>query len=357
MAGCDRSTDEPAVHSVSGAPPAEVTLDADSAFRFADPFTTVAGLRELSDGRVLISDRTEKRVFLVDLSAGSRTVVGREGRGPEEYAIPGRLFALSGDTTLLVDEGLQRLAVIPPEGRIGSTFRVPGGVAATRLGGVGPAGRLFFEGSPPGAGAPDAPGAADSVPVVRWARGDVAVDTVATVRTPPLASVTLGDPAAGSVSRIAFPQPFGPGDAWGVAPAGELVIVRTEPFRMERFAADGKRLSAGPEIRRPTVVLTEEDREAFPFGPEAAKAISWPTTKPPFRYGMLRVASGGDVWIELSTPAAESDPLYGVLRPDGSLHRLVRLPQGRRFVGSGQGTVYTTWKDDDGLEWVERYAF
>lgn len=352
LAGCDPASREP---SRSAAQPAAIVLEADSAAGFPHPFTTVAGLRELDGGRVLVSDRSETRVVLADFGTGDTVRVGREGVGPGEYAIPGTLAALPGDSTLLVDEGAQRFAVIHADGRIVSTLNPPSGVLVTRLGGVGPGGELYFEGTPGAAASPGA-GSPDSVPLLRWSRGDARVDTVAHVRVPPLVSVRFGDPASGGVSNIAFPQPFAPGDGWGVAPGGELLILRAEPFRMERRGRDGAPAPAGPTLRRPSVAVTERDREAFALGRAAAGSIRWPAAKPPFRYGTLRVAPGGEAWVELSTAGDDPAPLYGVLGRDGTLARTVRLPAGRRLVGLGRSTLYAVRKDGDDVEWVERYA-
>jgi hypothetical protein len=352
LAGCDRASRE---SSGSEAQAVEIVLKADSAASFPHPFTTVAGLRELSGGRVLVSDRSETRVVLADFGTGDTLRVGREGAGPGEYAIPGTLVALPGDSTLLVDEGAQRFALVHADGRIVSTLNPPSGVLVTRLGGVGPAGDLYFEGTP-GAAISAGAGSPDSVPVLRWRRGDVRVDTVAQVRVPPLVSVSFGDPAAGAVSNIAFPQPFAPGDGWGVSPGGELLILRAEPFRMERRGRDGTPADTGPGLRRPSVAVTERDKEAFALGRTAAESIRWPATKPPFRYGTLRIAPGGEAWIELSTAGDDPAPLYGVLRPDGTLVRVVRLPEGRRLVGLGRTSLYAVRKDADDAEWVERYA-
>jgi hypothetical protein len=352
LTGCDQASRE---SSGSAAQPVEIVLKADSAASFPHPFTTVAGLRELDGGRVLVSDRSETRVVLADFGTGDTVRVGREGAGPGEYAIPGALVPLPGDSTLLVDEGAQRYAVIRSDGRIVSNVNPPAGVLVTRLGGVGPGGELYFEGTP-GAGASAGAGARDSVPVLRWRRGQAHVDTVAQVRVPPLVSVTLGDPGAGAVSKIAFPQPFAPGDGWGVSAGGELLILRAEPFRMERRGGDGAPLGTGPGLRRPAVAVSEQDKEAFALGRAAAESIPWPATKPPFRYGTLRIAPAGEAWIELSTAADDPAPLYGVLRADGTLVRLVRLPEGRRLVGLGRNSLYTVRRDDDDLEWVERYA-
>ena len=85
---------------------------------FPEPFTSVAGLRELSDGRILIADRTEKHVSFIDFATGSMREIGRVGEGPGEYQSPGGLVALPDDYTLLLDLANLRLTRIAPDGKL-----------------------------------------------------------------------------------------------------------------------------------------------------------------------------------------------------------------------------------------------
>lgn len=80
---------------VATLPPPAVALDVE--------FTRIAAIRELADGRTLVTDEAEKKLFVVDWNARRTRQLGREGQGPGEYALPRQLFALAGDSTLLVD--------------------------------------------------------------------------------------------------------------------------------------------------------------------------------------------------------------------------------------------------------------
>ena len=53
-----------------------------------EPFTQVAGVRELPGNRAIVTDQSERLVFLVDFSEGSRRQIGRQGDGPAEYRFP-----------------------------------------------------------------------------------------------------------------------------------------------------------------------------------------------------------------------------------------------------------------------------
>lgn len=62
-----------------------------------EPFTSIYSVRELADGRVLISDYSQDNpVDVADMASGRVRRVGNVGAGPREYRQAGRLFALPG---------------------------------------------------------------------------------------------------------------------------------------------------------------------------------------------------------------------------------------------------------------------
>jgi len=82
-----------------------------------EEFSAIRGVRELSDGRVLVSDYTDERVVVADLSRGTVTVRVSRGGGPGEARLPTRLVPIPGDSTLLADLGNNRLLVLDGQGR------------------------------------------------------------------------------------------------------------------------------------------------------------------------------------------------------------------------------------------------
>src|SRR4051812_30316772 len=88
---------------------------------WSDPFSSVNGLRELRDGRVIVSDNREKTLQLIDFK-GSATKIGREGSGPGEFGLPVSVYAAPGDTTWVFDLLNSRFLVIDPNGKPVSTF-------------------------------------------------------------------------------------------------------------------------------------------------------------------------------------------------------------------------------------------
>src|SRR6185503_15284441 len=63
----------------------------------AEEFSAIRGVRELADGRLLVSDYIDQRVVLVDLDRGTVVVRVGKGSGPAEARLPTRLIAIPGD--------------------------------------------------------------------------------------------------------------------------------------------------------------------------------------------------------------------------------------------------------------------
>lgn len=83
------------------AQPSNVTRLAAPSAILGEEFSRIASVRELPDGRVLISDEKDTRVVVADFTNGSVRQIGRTGSGPGEYRQVGRIWALAGDTTLI----------------------------------------------------------------------------------------------------------------------------------------------------------------------------------------------------------------------------------------------------------------
>ncbi|MDA1080300.1 MAG: hypothetical protein O2973_01285 [Gemmatimonadetes bacterium] len=257
---------------------------------YGEPFTQISGLRELSDGRVIVADARDKTLQLIDFRSGSSTGIGREGQGPGEYGLPYRLLALPGDTSALYDIGNSRYLTILPDGKTGKDFRLESnsperggqpseGPTVVRRGGPpGDAGRggagrggaggrvmmggggrrggmtmqlspprgsdargnIYFEGSAFAFGPDGEPMSADSAPVMRFDRGTSRTDTVAWVR---LAKANAQASGSGGNVRMVIggANPLVPRDDWAVLPDGRVAVLRSPEYRLDLY---GPTLSA-----------------------------------------------------------------------------------------------------------------
>jgi hypothetical protein len=342
----------------------------------ADGFTMIGGVRELSSGKVLVSDPMERSVQLVDLTAGTAVKVGREGQGPGEYSFPGELLPLPADTTLLVDRMNRRFLFILPNGKTGESLAYPADLGL----GVDPrfvdgAGRIYFQGSllPAGGRLEGSVTTPDSVPLLRWDRRS-RLDTVAFLKVPAMNLHTSGGSGARMVMMRS--QPFSPEDAWAVARDGRLAVARVADYHIDWFSPS-KQKTSGPANRFERLRVNEADKEAqrramrnprvfvsggagggsraAPPPPADMPEPEYPEFKPPFPGRSAWVAPDGNLWLLRSRLGGDPVPTLDVFDARGNLVGKVTIPRDRRVVGFGANSVYMAKTDGDDLQWLERY--
>lgn len=362
---------------------APVTLTKPDA-AFPDPYTRVASVRELPNGKLIIADLQDKTVQMLDFATGQATKIGREGQGPGEYALPAGLLAMPNGETWINDLLGRRFLVLDPTGKPTKTVALPGtgggpGGMAIGFGGTtsDQAGRVYFQAPPFNIGNPDAK-APDSLAILRWdaAKGVAAkIDTVAWL-IPPKGNVNASG-GGGRVSiRLGGGKVFTPQEAWGVAGDGAIARVRPSPYQVLWYGANAGTAKLGQPQPYTVLLVTEQDKRdviearkrnrpmmvQFGGGPRLAAATSnlpdpeFEDTKPPFTgNNAVLVAPEGEVWVARTRPASDPVPSYDVFDKTGKLVRKVNLNAKSTVIGFGKGTVYVIRTDDDDLQYVERY--
>jgi hypothetical protein len=347
--------------TVAGEANAQSVIDLKPDAMLGEPFSRIRGIRELSDGRVLVVDQIEKGLFLADFAADRRTMLGHNGPGPEEYDAPTGILALAGDTSLMIDLGTNvRLATVVPDGRIISTrpiFASPGMSIPKQADAQG---RLYWDLTTDVRLKKREDPSADQSGIVRLGRnGDL--DTLAHITIP------------GGVNPNAFPD----WDGWAAARDGRIAIVRnTGGYRLDWVDADGTP-HLGDEVKVEEVRVTAADRAVFEKPPSEGGSgtgatggvrmgraggppprpprSALPDRLPPARYSGVRVAPDGRVWVERLQHLTEDRSLLDVFDGAGRRVGQYRLPPGREVVGFGARTLYAIHTDEDGLQWLERY--
>ena len=340
-------------------------------------FSHVAGVSELPDGRVLVSDRVEERVVAADLATGRTVQVGRAGSGPGEYRMPSRLVRWRGDSTLLVDEGNGRLAVIAPDLRITRSFtlQLPGLPTTSAPRALDRQGRLYFQ--VPRWAAASFGRHGDSVPVLRLTEPENKVEVITWV-------LVAADPPGQRQYGLPF-VPYSPQDVWGVTPTGQLAVARSGDYHVE-WLVDG-RLTRGPHVAYRSTPVTHDDKIRYvrhflensgiggrggqggsPTGmtpvpsemtsqsslERLATRNTFARTKPPFTDDAPFLSPDGQFWVHRSGPnGADFD--WDVFDGQGRLVSRVSLPAGRALVAVGGGGVYAVVSDENGVERLERY--
>jgi len=347
--------------------------------RYDEPFSSLSGLRELSDGTLLVGDRIDQTIQHINLASGTATQVGQKGAGPGEYDTPMGLYALPNDSTLVFDMGNNRFLVLTPEGKPGDTFmptlETGGGPGARFLSpprGVDAHGAIYFAGQPMRPGLGGMPESIDSSAIIRYDRMSRKVDTLGLVKAPALNIQASGDQNRREL-RIR-PAPMPAQDEWGVTPDGRIGIARVGGLKVEWLARDGTR-AAGAAFAYKPIKVSKADYRAWQkrmgssMGREMENGRSrlvrvpppeidereWPEYKPPFMAGAVEVAPSGELWLLRTRPADDPTPVYEVFDGSGKLVRRVQLPPKTEVVGFGKQSVYLVRVDEDDLQWLERY--
>lgn len=344
---------------------------------YGEPFSLVSGLRELADGRVLISDALEESLYVLDAELEKAQKLAAEGQGPDEYRQPDALNPWPGDSTLMTDLGNGRMTVIGPDYGFGRTIPVVQqeavGLQIILPEGVDEEGYVYYQ--PRGDGI-----VRDTADVVRWsptAGGDPV--PVASIK---LADVTERTSGSGNNMRQEVRQvPLSPMDGWAVGADGRVAVVRAGDYHVDWVERDGRVIS-GPPVAYDPVRVRQADKEEWletmsargvmmmvtndngnlnarmrrggGRGGADVDSYEWPETKPPFDAGSARVAPDGTLWVSRYVSAGDR-PLIDVFDADGNWMAAIELPERREIVGFGEGSIYLARGDDLGFMWLERY--
>ena len=354
---------------------------------YGEPFTVLFNARELSDGRVLVTDAQDRTVHLVDAKLASAVPVGRQGGGPGEYRYPTALVAAGGDTTLLYDIAGLRFLVIEPSGKVGQTISLqsvsgglPVGPAAVR--GYDRAGRLYYQGMNFSM-AGGQPAFTDSAALIRLDGKSKKLDTLTFVRANAPKMAMSGDVQKGTGSMKVGMTPFPITDEWVLLRDGRVVVVRGATYRVDQIGADGK-LRQGAAVPYAKVKVTEKDKQAArentkrvrdAMGRASADAraaagaqggrvpsmavdepTDWPEHKPAFGPNALHVAPEGTIWVNRLREGGVEVPIYDVIDPTGKLLQRVQLPPKTRLLAISAKYLYLARADEDDLQYLGRYA-
>jgi hypothetical protein len=357
---------------------------------FAEPFSAPVGVRELRDGRVVVADLRDKTVQVVDFRRNAAAKVGREGSGPNEYGMPMRLVPLPADSAAVFDPVNARYFVIKGDGTAGGTFSIAAGDPAPGPAGPGGGrvmgimapqgadarGRLYFR-APPVIMTEQGPRTADSSAILRYDRATKKTDTLGWAWNGQTASVS----GSRTEMRVMVGQrPFAVGDEWTVLPDGRVAVVRAREYRVD-ILGGGAPVRGAVQPYAP-IAVTEADkaewrearrrsapvlitREEGPRGnrtqagapPQVSvpEPSEWPATKPAFVGGSVTTSPDGHIWVQRSRKAGDQVPVYDVFDATGRLVRRVALAAETRLLGFGAGTVYTTRRDEDDLQYLQRH--
>ena len=263
-----------------------------------DTLGTVSGIRQLSDGRVIVNDIGNRQLLLFDSTLShAAIVVDTTADTKKAYgAASGGVVGAHGDTTLFVDPVALAMLVIDPRGRVVGTEAPPRpGDAAALLGlasmlieppGLDAAGRIVYR----GVGASCSASGRCSVNIARKdhdttldrdsnlppyarldsiavLRGDIqthVIDTVGFVASFPhmLAAHAVTSPDGSTTITTRLVDPIPPLDAWAVVTDGAVAFIRGRDYHIDWVNPDGTR-SATPPVAHQWHRLSDSERTAL----------------------------------------------------------------------------------------------
>lgn len=229
----------------------------------AEAFGAITGVRELSDGRVLVNDGTRRRLHLMDTTlATTRVVLDSLSEVAHSYGVrAGALIPARGDTTFFVDPAALAVVVLGPDAemvRVRSVWRAQDVNAfSSTTGALGfPAvdarGRVVYRipatPAPPAvrppANVPYFPPQPDSAFLVAVDPDTRRVDTLGVVRIPKV-DQRIRQSVDGRFTLESTVNPLPVSDHWAVLPDGTVAIVRSSDYRVEFLQPDGTRRISG----------------------------------------------------------------------------------------------------------------
>lgn len=335
-------------------------------------FNNIGSLRALDDGRLLVVDRKDLLVYLLDPRTGAQQTIGRQGDGPAEYRRPSHVLAARGDTTIVLDILSRR------------SFRVDGGTLQparrdSLLGAVGSLCGIDRDGhilaTRPhvatvrrGSGAGAGPPGADSIVVLRYRLGAARVDTLTRLR----------NANGGTLVKVNWVNGRGQGgwvieapaaveDQACVFPDGWIALLRQAPYRVEWLTPNGATAASGT-LPEEVIAMTQREQE---YARERAMGTSasvraiptsefppWPDRAPPFVSAARErgaVPSADGLLLVPRWPRSEQRLwIYDVIGRDARRVGRIILGEQSRIIGTTLGVLYIVDTDDDGLQRVRR---
>ena len=254
----------------------------------AEPFATVAGVRMLANGSVLVNDVAGRRVLMFDPALSKFTVIA-DSTSATANAYGGRVGSLipyRGDSTIFVDPASVSMLIIDPAGRVARVMAIPRAEDANAIGSpTGSAtfdaeGRLIYRtgarmtftgraGPPVAGGMPSIPDPPDSAFIVRVALSTRKVDTVGVIRTPKI-KLDVARDDKGNVSISSQINPLPTVDDWAVMSTGTVAFVRGHDYHVDFVNGDGSKTTAS-KVPFDWQRMTDEDKVAFIDSLKAAR--------------------------------------------------------------------------------------
>jgi len=337
-----------------------------------EAFTFVSSLRELRDGRVLLTDPRQNEIVVADFASNRLQRLARVGSGPGEYTRAAPIYPLNGDSSIMADMLSRRwlilfhdrvIATLPPD--LSAILAVSDEVVMSSDG----RGSVLSRKYPPNPTGKSTTTNKDSVWIVRVGVATGRLDTVVRVRAAPV-TTEIARNAKGEVTsmRQSVPNPYGIEEPVAACTDGWLAVVRLDPYRVEWRSPSGS-WTRGAALQHESDAMTEGEKRALMTRLAAATGSQvrpadqysdWPARIPPVEPRSLFTAicsPDGTVLVNRAKSIKHPESRYDVIDRRGTRLRQIALAGNEHLVGFGNRTVYSVRTDEDGAQHVRRYSW
>jgi hypothetical protein len=347
-----------------------------------ESFRSVPSIRALSDGRVMISDMTQRKLVLYDtMLSKSQPVLSPSGAVATQFpARGGMLLPVAGDTTLVFDGQGYSFVVLDPAGQIVRVMSIPRAQDSWVMTGrngvpvIDSHMRMIYRTQMPPTGFSRVTGNAiypDTTPVIAVSFDTRRADTLAWMKIPPSPPSVSGRDPDGRMRFTSIVPPFELTDEWAAFSDGTVAIIRWRDYHVDWVRPDGKRESSprtawnwtrmtdeekGRFVDTLRMVLQKNDSLSqgsmmmFGGGPSSMPIFETltvapsevPDYPPPFVVRATKVDLDDRIWLlERANIGSKAPLVYDVIDRTGQIVDRVQMPPNAAVIGFGPGgSVY-----------------
>jgi hypothetical protein len=344
---------------------------------FAARFERIIGVRELVDGRVLVSDRRLRALFIVEANGKAFRQIGRSGDGPGEYRSPSTIFPLGHDSSLVIDDRNRKWYLldgdqfVPLNAAMNRNYLRAGG----EIGGVASNGSVLSVRSLGRARTPAGPlrsltkgrpEHADSLALIVYGPEGV-IDTVSRNKSQFLGVTTkLASINGVSETYVGILNPLQSGDQAAMFPNGTIGVAHFSPYSVDWRTPKGVWIRGSPisekaipvsgPIKRAVAENYSRDQNGTAIFGEG-DFPPWPSQVPPFTLRAVTSGSDGKLYVRRTVLGKDGNRVVDVFSQAGVRVASVGMPRNSRLVGAGLRGLYAVEENDDGEEILTRYKF
>lgn len=345
-------------------PPANAKLSAE--------FVGITSLREIADGRVIVTDGRDQVLYLADFRGNTVVILGGKGKGPGEYSQVGFIRETTGDSSILGDmlnrrwllfDGARIVATIPPDHPA---------IKATQslIAGTDRFGHVLINKHAPERNGSTVVTRKDSFSLVLVDRATGRSDTVARLRELPREKHIEMD-SDGRIHRSysTSTEPNPRAEEALLASDGWIAVLRLEPLRIDWRTPTGEWVKGAPLPLKPDVV-TARERKAIEQRHAAnnaeLKRNGMPPLPPPeipqsltvfatFRH--MNITSDGRLAVKRTSTVAAPENRWVIINRKGTIDGEFVIGAKEDIAGFGPKTIYISSKDDDDIQTLRRHPW